>query len=135
MIGDERDLIRLRTNYRKDDVYMFPIKASKEGMRELLKDVLKRSNQLATHPEFYNTIVNTCTTALRNHANKLTEERIPWSMKVLLPEYSDEILYDLGLIDTKLSLEDAREYYRINERAEKADQSEDFSKKIRVRVQ
>lgn len=30
MLGDERDLVRLRSNYRKDDVYMFPIKASQE---------------------------------------------------------------------------------------------------------
>lgn len=96
--------------------------------------MLERAQSLSEEPEFYHTVFNTCTTSLQEHGNKLLEEQIPWSKKILLPKSSDEILYDLGLIDTELSLEEAREYYHINERAEAADQSPDFSRLIRPEV-
>lgn len=136
MVGDERDLIRLRTNYRKDTVMMYPLKIQPHNLPKFFVSVMERAKKLSEKPEWYNTITNTCTTAIQDHANMLLpeEKQISWSKQILLPKYSDEIAYNLGLIDTQLSLEEARTYYTINTRAMAADQDPDFSQKIRPEI-
>ena len=134
MIGDERDLIRLRSNYRNDDVYMYPLQISETGLKSLFVNMVTRAEELRTQPEFYHTIWNTCTTVLQDHANQLLDKKITWNKNILLPKYSDEILYKRGLIDTDLSLSDARKYYLINQRAKLADQDPEFSTKIRPKI-
>ena len=126
VIADERDVIKLRSNFRKDEVYLYPVKASKEKMRELFVSMLNRANTLAVEPEFYNTLTNTCTTNIVSHVNEITSSRVPWSLKVLMPAYSDELAYKIGLIDnpTGLSLESLRKKYHINERAMRVDEQE-----------
>lgn len=137
MIGDERDLIRLRSNYRKDVVTMYPLKIQPENLPKFFLSVMQRAQKLSQEPEWYNTITNTCATAIQDHANFVLDEerKISWNKNILLPKYSDKIAYDLGLIDTQLGLEEARKYYTINERALLADQDPEFSKKIRPQIQ
>lgn len=136
MVGDERDLIRLRSNYRRDTVIMYPLDIPAENLPKFFVSVMQRAQKLSVEPEWYNTITNTCTTAIQDHANALltTEKQIPWSKQILLPKTSDEIAYSLDLIDTELTLEEARKYYTINERAMAADQDPDFSAKIRSEI-
>ena len=134
MVWDEKDLIKLRTNYRKDAVYMYPIKAEKEDIQDLFISLMKRTDKLRREPEFYNTLWNSCSTGILGHVNALRKEKIWWSRDILLPAHSDKIAYDLGLIDTKLSYEEARKYYQINELAEKYADRKDFSEKIRKEI-
>ncbi len=131
VIADERDVIKLRTNFRKDQVYLYPIKTTKEKMQGLFLDMLAKANELKDKPEFYNTLTDTCTTNLAKHVNKITPKRIPFSFKVLFPGYSDRLVYDLGLIDTTLPFEQIRTKYRINDRAMQYANHPDFSVKIR----
>lgn len=132
VIADERDAVKLRSNYRKDLVYVYPIKTTTEKARELFLDMVERANHLKDHPEFYNTITNTCTTNIARHVNKITPDRVPFfNLRILLPANSDKLAYDLKLIDTNLSFEEARKRYFINDRAEKYATSSDFSVKIR----
>jgi hypothetical protein len=132
VIGDEKDLIKLRTNYRKDKVFLYPIKAEVEDVRALFLDMIERTNKLKDQPEFYNTLTNTCTTNIVSHVNKLRNEDIfLLNPKILFPEYSDALAFKLGLIDTDLSFEQARRKYLINEKALKYADSPDFSRKIR----
>lgn len=132
VIADERDAIKLRSNYRKDLVYVYPINATKEKTRELFLDMVARANDLRDRPEFYNTITNTCTTNIVDHVNKITPSKVPFfNLRILLPANSDKLAYDLGLIDTNLSFEEARARYFINDRAIKYADDPDFSRKIR----
>lgn len=131
VIADERDVIKLRSNYRNDDVFLYPIKTTPENMRKLFISMLERANKLATEPEFYNTLTSTCTTNIVSHVNDIAPDRIPFSFKVLLPAYSDELAHEIGLIDNTLPLEQLRETYRINERAEKYADDPNFSQRIR----
>lgn len=117
VIADERDVIKLRSNYRKDDVFLYPVQTSKENMRQIFVSMLNRANKLATEPEFYNTLTSTCTTNLVTHVNEIVPGRIPFSFKVLMPAYSDELARDIGLIDSSLSITELRARYRINDRA------------------
>ena len=123
--------MKLRSNYRKDLVYVYPVKTTPEKARAVFLDIISRINKLKEKPEFYNTLTNTCTTNIVSHVNKITPKRVPFSYKVLLPAYSDKLAYDLGMIDTSLSFEDAREKYLINDRAMKYADDPDFSVKIR----
>ena len=131
VVADERDVVRLRTNYRRDPVYLYPGRADRAKVRALLVDMLTRANQLAARPEFYNTLTNTCTTSIVGHVNAITPRRVPFSFKVLFPGYSDRLAYDLGLIDTDLPFEQARERYHVNARALRWGNSPEFSQRIR----
>ena len=131
VVADERDVIQLRTNYRKNDVYLYPINTSPEKMQELFINMLSRVNHLKEHPDFYNTLTNTFTTNIADHVNEITPSRIPWDLRLLFPENSDELAYELGLIDNSIPLEELREKHLINEKAEKYTDSVDFSKLIR----
>lgn len=134
VVADERDVIKLRTNFRKDNVYMYPIRAPREEIRALFLDMLRRVNQLRKRPEFYNTILNSCAVNVVAHVNRVAKKkkRIPWSFKIFFPAYSDRFIYDLGLIDTDLSFKEARKQFYISERARNCGENEDFSKKIRA---
>ncbi len=135
IVGDERDLIGLRANYRHDEVYLYKVKATPEKMRELFVSMLERASQVAQHPEFYNTLTNTCTTNIVEHINVIAPGRIPFSYKTLLPAYSDQLAYDLGLIDTVLPSDQYRAAHQINEQAKLNAESTDFSDAIRKRKQ
>ena len=110
---------------------MYPTKASLEKKKALFLDMVGKANLLREHPEFYNTLTNTCTTKIVSHVNKISPKRIPFSYKVLLPGYSDRLAYDLGLLDTELSFEEARDKFLINEKAEKYAADKNFPVLIR----
>jgi hypothetical protein len=133
ILGDERDLIGLRANHRRDEVYLYPIRTSAEGRRALLLSMLERANALAQRPEFYNTLTNTCTTNIVDHIERIVPGRVPFSFKTLLPAYSDELAFDLGLIDTSLPRESFRAAHRIDDLAQRFADSADFSARIRSR--
>ena len=131
VLGDERDLLQLRTSHRRDEVYLYPVRASRERIEQMLLGMLRRANRLREEPEFYNTLTNSCTTNIVRHVNELVPGRVPWSYKVLLPGYSDELAYDLGLIDTDLPFAEAQRRFRIDEKARRIGDREDFSAEIR----
>jgi hypothetical protein len=137
VIADERDVIKLRSNYRHDKVYVYPVTTSRENMRKLFVSMLNRANKLATKPEFYNTLVNTCTTSIVRHVNEIAPGKVPWSLQVLMPAHSDELAYKLGLLDARdkdgrtLTIEEMRNKYLINDRAEKFKDDSKFSERIR----
>ena len=132
VVGDERDLVRLRSNYRKDSVFVYKVATEPAKARALLEDMLHRANRLAERPEFYNTLTSTCTTNLVAHVNRIAPKRVPFSYKVLLPGYSDELAYDVGLLDTSVPFAELRRRALINERAAAADSAPDFSARIRA---
>lgn len=131
VIADEKDVIKLRSNYRRDQVYLYPIRADKEKVQSLFLSMLERAQKLQDEPEHYNTLTSTCTTNIVRHINDLVPGKIPYDLRTLLPAHSDALAYELGLIDTDLTFEEARLKYHINERAEKYADSVDFSTKIR----
>ncbi|HEU4828957.1 MAG TPA: DUF4105 domain-containing protein [Gemmatimonadales bacterium] len=131
VVADERDVIRLRTSHRHDDVYLYPVRADADQRRRLFISMLERANALREHPEFYNTLTNTCTTNIVRHVNEIAPQKVPFSYKVLLPGYSDRLAYDLGLIDTDLPFDAAKARYHINARALRHADDPAFSELIR----
>ncbi|HUP93206.1 MAG TPA: DUF4105 domain-containing protein [Solimonas sp.] len=131
VVGDERDVVALRTNVWKDAVYLYPLKATKDAMRAAFLDILERANRLARAPEFYDTLTNSCSVNLARHANHVVPGRVPPSFKILLAGFSDELAHELGLLDFEGSMEQARVRYRVNDRAQGDVDQGDFSARIR----
>jgi hypothetical protein len=131
VVADEKDAVKLRTNYRKDQVFVYPVNTTKEKAQALFSNVIARINYLKENPEFYNSAFNNCTTNIAENVNTITPGKIPFSLALILPESSDKLAYDLGLIDTDLSFGEARKKFLINDRAEKYADAPDFSVKIR----
>jgi hypothetical protein len=132
VIGDERDLIRLRTEVRQVDVYIYPAEISGEGMQNLLVDMLQRANTLAQRGEYYHTLNNNCTTNLVWHINRLRPGTIPeGDWRVMLPGLSDSLALQLGLLQIDYSLPEARRSAHVNLRARLYSEDPAFSERIR----
>ena len=131
VVGDERDLIGLRSNYRLDDVYIYRARASREQVRAVFLDMLERTNQLAEKPEYYHLLTNNCTTNVARHVNRISPDRVPLNYRVLLPGYSDRLAYDLGLLATDDTFERTKLEARANRLAYIYRDSPEFSARIR----
>ena len=135
VVADERDLIRLRTNYRRDppeEVYVYRVSGSLEAGRRLFLEYMRRINALQTQPEFYNTLTTNCTTSIwmNNHVNP---GNVPLSWKILASGYLPKYLYEQGRLQTAgLSFQELRERAHVNARAQAADKAADFSRRIRA---
>jgi hypothetical protein len=132
VLGEERDLIGRRAVYDGSDVYLYPIRASRDAIRTVFRGMLDRADRIHATPEFYHSITNNCTLNLVRHVNQLVPDRIPWSWQTVLPGYSDEVIQRLGLIDSTGSMAEVRARFLINERARAALDAPDFSHRIRA---
>src|SRR5215471_18449670 len=134
VVADERDLIGLRTNYRKDppeDVYIYRTRAPADNARRLFLDYIREINSLAEKPEFYNALTTNCTTSILTHT-RVNRGDVPLSWKILLSGYVPQYLYERAAIDTSLPFEELKRRSRVNSAAQAADQAADFSQRIRV---
>ncbi|WP_340123795.1 DUF4105 domain-containing protein [Methylobacter svalbardensis] len=133
-VADERDVIRLRTNYRHhplEQAYLYRLQGPIENGRRLFLEYMSKINGLNQKPEFYNTLLDNCTTAiwLRTLTN---QEHLPFSWKILLSGYLPEYLYESQRLDTRIPFPELQQQAHINNLAQAADQSPDFSKRIRA---
>ena len=134
VIGDERDLIGVRTVMRPNDrVYMYPTNASTKQAQDLFVEIAQRANKLRKHPEFYNSFLNNCANNLVSHAYKLTPEPINWMDPLaLIPGYTDRFALANGLIgEPGQSFDELSIQSRIDEIAREVGITENFSMAIR----
>lgn len=135
VVGDEKDLIRIRTGHRDTSVYVYPTVATPAHAQALFVDIMTRVNKLAVDPEFYNTLTNNCTTNLKTHVNRIAGGRLKYDWRVLLPAHSAKYAYDLGLLDNSIPFEDLQSLSLVNDLADQYYDAPDFSSKIRGRRQ
>lgn len=132
VLGDERDIIRLRTNIRRDRVYMYRLRLPPGHLRRLLLDYASRVELLATQPAWYNTVTSNCTTNLfyRGHTP------VPWWRKtgIFLNGYSARTMYRLGFLSDSLPFKELQARSEIRERALAAGDSAEFSQQIRSQM-
>jgi len=132
VVADERDLIRVRSNYRKpqEQVYIYRVKGSLTNLRRVFLDYIRSINELREQPRFYNTLTTNCTTSIWLHA-RMNPEAPPLSWKILLSGYVPDYLYDLHRLDTSRPFAELEKLSLVNERAHAADQDPAFSQRIR----
>jgi Domain of unknown function (DUF4105) len=133
VVGDERDLIRVRTNYREpqERAYLYRTRMSPENARRLFLEYVDRINRLKEQPEFYNTLTTNCTTDVWSLTRALSD-RIPLDWRVLLSGHFPEYAYDLGSLDVSLPFAELKAQSLINDKAHVADQDPAFSRRIRA---
>ena len=134
VVADERDVIRLRTNYRQDppeDVYVYRMRGSVDNGRRLFTAYINKINDLNRSPEFYNTLTTNCTTNIWVHS-KVNPEHPPFSWKILVSGYVPQYLYETGKLDTRLPFAELQRSAYVNPQAKSADGAPDFSQRIRT---
>ena len=130
VVADERDLVRLRTNYRHEDVYLYELRTPIERARRILLDYVRAMNELAVAPQFYDAATANCTTTIRTHVRHIGVA-MPWDWRILANGYIDQLLYETGTIDTSRPFAVVKEASFIDGRAQTADQDPEFSRRIR----
>lgn len=134
VVADERDVIRLRTNYRRDppeDVYLYRLQGDLENGRRLFLEYMHRINALHARPEFYNTLTTNCTTTIWMNT-RVNANHLPFDWKILASGYLPEFLYEQGRLNANgLSFAELQQRVHVNARAQAADSAADFSRRIR----
>ena len=128
--ADESDIIRVRTDVRHEDVYLYPLCIEQSTMRALFTAYVAAANQLAARPAFYNTFTSNCSTLVHRIARQI-DPGLPWDMRLLLTGYLPEYLYRIGMLDQALPLDQLRQQGHITERAKSIAADADFSRAIR----
>lgn len=131
LVGDERDLVGVRTNHRREPVYLYRLNTSADDARRLLLVYLKRINELADRPEFYHLLTNSCTINIVRYANAAGRAG-RFDIRHLLNGLIDSYLYHSGRVDTTLPFDELRRRSLINEAARAADGASDFPERIRA---
>lgn len=130
IVGDERDIVKSRTNHRQEEVYRYSLKLPAENAQRLFMQYIYRINELHDFPEFYNLIKSNCTINIIRYANRAG--RIgSFDIRHLINGYSDRYLYDAGLIDTSRPFAEVRAEAHINALGIAAGSSPNFSELIR----
>ena len=127
---DERDAIRVRTNFHKDEeVYLYHLNLAREEIRTRFLEYLKRMNQLYARPEWYNALTSNCTTNIRTQ--HVVAKPYPWDWRILVNGKGDELLYERGVLDRSLPFAELKRRAHVNARGKAADNAPDFSERIR----
>ncbi len=134
VVGNERDIVGVRTTYRGENVYLYRLNTPAEAARRLLLVYLERINELADRPEFYHLLSNSCTIIIIRYANAAGRTG-SFNIRHLLNGLIDSYLYHSGRVDTTLPFEELRRRSLINEVAQAANSAPDFSQRLRAFVQ
>ncbi len=133
IVGDERDLIRVRTDFRNppEDVYLYRTRLSRENARRFFLEYIRQINSMKDQPEWYNTLTTNCTTNVVRHVRAFGGlARYNW--KVLLSGYAPQYAYELGTLDTRIPFDELRQRSHLNPKVRAVGNDPGFSRKIRA---
>lgn len=130
VVADEGDVIRVRTNYKGEDIYLYRTTMTPEQARARFLEYLRTLNEMRERPRWYNAITTNCTTSIR--AQRSAGERPPLDWRILVNGKGDEMMFERGTIATGgLAFAELRQKALINAAAKAADTSPEFSRVIR----
>jgi len=133
VVADERDVVRVRTNYRHappEHVYLYRLRGSPTAIRRVFLEYLSQINALKQHPQWYNTFTHNCTNGMWL-MTRINPGHVPYSWKILLSGHLPEYLYEQSRLDTGVPFAELQRRAYINPLAQAADQAADFSHRIR----
>jgi hypothetical protein len=133
VVADERDVVRLRTNFRDEAVYLYHIQTTPDAMRRFFHRYCDRINDLWARPEWYCTLTRNCTTDIPRRDGR-TYGFIPESWEIIINGYVDRFLYRSGSLDQSVPLDELRKLGHINTRGQNAGDAPDFSHRIRETI-
>ncbi len=128
--ADENDVVKLRTNYRLDNVYLYELNMAEENVQKLFLEALQRTNELKNKPEFYNLLFNNCTTNIAAMLQVVYNKTIIVDWRYLAPAYAEGLSMKYGLIQGG-SIEAVRLDHNISSLARKCTNCLNYSEVIR----
>ena len=131
--ADERDVVGLRSNIRKEDVQLYRLKVSPAAARVLLREYVSDANALAATPQFYNSITTNCTTTVVKMM-RAVGGAVPLDWRLVVNGYLPDYAYERGALDTSQPLAALRAGAHIDARAQAAGLTPDFSRLIRTGI-
>lgn len=112
--GTERDFLTRRVLYLDHPVYIYPMKITPKEAQAIFKTLLVKTNDLAAHPRFYNTLTANCTNVLAEIVNGIKPGAIPRDVSWYLPGHSDRFLARIGYLVVPGDFKAAREKYLVS---------------------
>lgn len=100
----EEDIVKLRTNYRKEQVRLYPVHLTPAQIRVMFLSYIELAQALEAEPRFYNTLTSNCTTAVWKLARNLKPD-LPIDRRLVLSGRLPDYLTDLGVIDAVPAVE------------------------------
>ena len=134
VVANERDVIRVRTNYRRDppeNVYLYRTQTSVEDGRRLFLEYMNRINSLRARPEFYNTLTTNCRTTIWMNT-RVNPQHLPFDWKILVSGYVPEYHFEMGGCELTTCPFPSFNGVRVNARAQEARADQEFSRYIRT---
>ena len=130
VMADERDVVGLRARFRGERLLLYRLTTPAARARALLEQYLAEANSLARQPAWYNAFTQNCTTGIwRNLRAIAPGTRFDW--RLLANGYVDELLYERGILDTRLPLAELRARSDVSERIKLCAARGSFSECIR----
>jgi hypothetical protein len=108
LAADERDVIHLRTDIRRERVSLYPVLMESDARKALFLAFLHQGNDLVGRPKWYNTVTTNCTTVPFEIVQTIAP-RLRYDWRLLLSGHLPGFLHKLGVLPpgTKAEL-DAR---------------------------
>jgi hypothetical protein len=128
--ADERDVVRVRSNVRGEDVRIYRLRMTPANAQVLLREYVAEASDLAHTPRWYSTLTGNCTTLVFGMI-RVVRPGLQLDYRVLLSGYLPNLAYDLGATDTSMPFEKLRELSRIHDKAALFDADPNFSTRIR----
>jgi Domain of unknown function (DUF4105) len=130
VVSDERDVVRVRTNYRHgEDLYLYHTAATPQFAQSLFLNYIGLTNALHDHPQWYNAVTHNCTTEIYT-LKSMKGEPLDW--RILFNGKADEMAYQRGMIATGgLPFKELKQRAWINPAARAANNDPAFSARIR----
>ena len=131
VVATERDVIKLRTNYRNEDVYLYRLNVSPQFARDAFRQYAAHINALDAAPEWYNALTENCTTSIRNDVYRyLPNKSFDW--RLLVNGRIDEMMYERGTLDRSLPFAELKRRSHINAVAHALPPDSDYSAGVRA---
>jgi len=131
--AEERDIVRLRTNVRGEDVVLYRLNVPPDGLRTAFLGYLDDATALQRQPRFYNTLTSNCTTIPFGIARRFAPG-LPLDARLLLSGHFAAYVFDQGGLTPGYDFKSLEAAGRITARARAADSASDFSRQIRLGV-
>ncbi|MCX9156265.1 DUF4105 domain-containing protein [Niveibacterium sp. 24ML] len=134
VVADERDVLGVRTNYRKEQIRLYRLNTSPESARKLLEGYVESFNALARKPDWYNALTTNCTTAIFKNVKHVFGISRLFDWRIIANGHLDEMAYEERVVNTTMPLAELRTRSDITQRAKQAGSAADFSTRIRAEL-
>ncbi len=128
--ADERDVVRVRTGVRGEQVYRYRLKMTPPFRRSLLLAYVRECNDLAARPRFYHTLTTSCSTQ-PVRVVRAAGYRLPLDWRMVAAGHAPAYLHSIGVLEDTRPFARVREDAAISARGRAADGDPAFSARIR----